>query len=238
MPQGKVVALMRVLMGLDRLCELGHHRPHRILLVEPLDKQMHPHTRQTGRHLDDLCARGNKPIAFGWPGTAPATIEPPCGPPPIDMTQAHRKRDLPLGDLVEEQPARAGRVLVEQCPQQGLLHLAELAPCIKGWTCICSTITLAWGKGHDFILLKRYFRMKSAHSPLQIHIHFYSQQNQCIRAKTLKSGRKCVKASQTPVFSQVILIPKASRWGQPLRCLFVGSLISTRILCVSATSGV
>src|SRR5215510_16209598 len=80
MQQGKVVALMRVLMGLDRLCELSHHRPHSIRLVEPLDKQMHPHKRQTGRHLDDLCARGNKPIAFSLPGSAPATIEPPCCP--------------------------------------------------------------------------------------------------------------------------------------------------------------
>src|SRR5262249_57467147 len=99
MHQGKVVALMRVLMSLDRLCELGHHRPDSILLVEPLDKQMHPHKRQTGRHLDDLCARGNKPIAFSLPGTAPATIEPPCGPPPIDLTQPPPHPDLPLRDL-------------------------------------------------------------------------------------------------------------------------------------------
>jgi hypothetical protein len=94
------------------------------------------------------------------------------------MTEAHRHRYLPLGDLGEEQPARARRVLVEQCPQQGLLNLAELAPCIKGWTCIFSTMTLAWGKVHDFILLKQYFQMQSAHSPLQGNIHFYSQQNQ------------------------------------------------------------
>jgi hypothetical protein len=94
------------------------------------------------------------------------------------MPKAHRHRYLPLGDLVEEPPARARRVLVEQCPQQGLLNLAELAPCIKGWTCILSTITLAWGKVHDFILLQRYFRMQSAPSPLQVNVHFYSQQNQ------------------------------------------------------------
>src|SRR5229473_1677907 len=59
--QGKVVARMRVLMGLDRLRELGHHRAKGILLVEPMGKQMHPHKRQMGRDLDDLGARGNRP---------------------------------------------------------------------------------------------------------------------------------------------------------------------------------
>jgi hypothetical protein len=39
-------------------------------------------------------------------------------------------------------------------------------------------MTLAEGQGHDFLLLQPYFRMKSAHSPLQGNVHFYSQQNQ------------------------------------------------------------
>jgi len=94
------------------------------------------------------------------------------------MTQAHRNRYLPVGNLVEEDPALAPRVLVEYSPQQGLRKLAQLSPSRKGWTDIFSEITLAWGKVHDFILLQRYFRMQSAPSPLQVNVHFYSQQNQ------------------------------------------------------------
>src|SRR5215471_1404411 len=143
MPQGTVVTRMRGLIGRDRLRELGHHWAKGLLVVKPPGKQMHPYTRQTGCHVDDLCASGNRPMALNLPRAAPATIEPPGGPPPIDMPQGHRKRSLPLGNLVEEDPARARRVLVEQGPQQGLLHLAELAPRPKSWACICSKITLA-----------------------------------------------------------------------------------------------
>jgi hypothetical protein len=69
------------------------------------------------------------------------------------MTQAHRNRYLPVGNLVEEDPALAPRVLLEYGPQQGLRNLAQLSPSRKGWTEIFSEITLAWGKMHDFILL-------------------------------------------------------------------------------------
>src|SRR5229473_756845 len=123
--QGKVVARMRVLMGLDRLRELGHHR-----------------------------ARGNRPRAFSLTRASLAPIASPGGPPPVDMTKAHRKRSLPLGDLVEKHSARALRLLLEQGPQQGLLNFAKLSSTIKGWTCIFSEVTLAEGELHDFILLE------------------------------------------------------------------------------------
>src|SRR5712691_3604969 len=96
MQQGKVIARMRVLMGLYRLRELGHHRTKGILLVEPMGKQMHPHKRQTGRDLDDLGARGNRPRAFSLTRASLAPIESAGGPPAGEMTKSHRKRYLPL----------------------------------------------------------------------------------------------------------------------------------------------
>ena len=57
MPQGKVVARRRVLMRLDCLGELGHNRAKGPVLVEPMGKQMHADTRQTGRHLDEMPLR-------------------------------------------------------------------------------------------------------------------------------------------------------------------------------------
>jgi len=68
------------------------------------------------------------------------------------MAQAHRNQYLPVGGLVEEDPAWAHRVLLEQAPQQGLLNFAQLSSSRKGWTCLFSELTLAWGKEHAFIL--------------------------------------------------------------------------------------
>ena len=41
MQQGKVVARMRLLIGLYRLRELSHNRVKGLLLVEPMGKHMH-----------------------------------------------------------------------------------------------------------------------------------------------------------------------------------------------------
>src|SRR6266446_10302115 len=152
MQQGKVVVRMRRLIGLYRLLELGYHRAKGPLVVEPLGKQMHAHTRQMGRDPDDLCARGNRPMAFSLMRASLTAIEPPGGPPPVDMAQAHRNQYLPVGGLVEEDPAWAHRVLLEQAPPQGLLNFAQLSSSRKGWTCLFSELTLAWGKEHAFIL--------------------------------------------------------------------------------------
>jgi len=45
------------------------------------------------------------------------------------------------------------RVLVEQGPQEGLLHVAKFAPSTKGWTCPLIEGTLARGEVHDILLL-------------------------------------------------------------------------------------
>src|SRR6266851_2971166 len=167
MQQGKVVVRVRVLMGLDRLRELGHHWAKGLLVVEPLGKQMHPHTRQTRRDLDDLCQSGPRPRAFSGTRASLTAVEPPGGPPPVDMAQAHRNQYLPVGGLVEEDPAWARRVLLEQAPPQGLLNFAQLSSSRKGWTCLFSELTLAWGKEHAFLLLNHY----SSGGSLHMHPH-------------------------------------------------------------------
>src|SRR6266849_2390582 len=140
MQQGKVIFRMRLLMGLDRLRQLGHHRAKGIVLVEPLGKQMHSDTRHMGRDPDDLCARGNRPMPPSLTRAALATIEPPIDPPAVDMAKAHRYRRLQLADLVEEPAARALRIRLEQDPQQGLLHFAQLSAKIQGWTGLFSEV--------------------------------------------------------------------------------------------------
>jgi hypothetical protein len=67
------------------------------------------------------------------------------------MAQAHRKRYLPLAELVEEHPARALRILLEHAPHQGLLNVAQLSARIKGWTWLVSEGTLASDELHGFI---------------------------------------------------------------------------------------
>ena len=57
MQQGKVIARMRLLIGLYRLRELSHHRVKGMLLVEPMGKQMHADKRQTGYNLDEMPLR-------------------------------------------------------------------------------------------------------------------------------------------------------------------------------------
>ena len=44
MEQGKVIAWMRLLIGLYRLRELSHNRVKGMLLVEPMGKHMHADT--------------------------------------------------------------------------------------------------------------------------------------------------------------------------------------------------
>src|SRR6266705_1026073 len=134
MQQGQVVVWMRELIGLDRLLELSHHWTKGLLLVEPMGKQMHAHKREMGRDPVDRCDRGHRLMACRLLRAALGTIEPPYSPPPVEMANTHRNRSLPVGDLVEEHPTRARRVLVEQVPQQGLLNFTQLAPSTKGWT--------------------------------------------------------------------------------------------------------
>src|SRR5712692_3322166 len=160
---------MRSLMGGYHLLEAGHNRAKGMLLVEPVGKEMHAYIRQTGRDLDKRCARGTRAMAWRLTRAALATIELPLSPPAVDMADAHCQRSLSFGYLVEEHPTRALRVLVEQGPQQGLLHVAELSSSTKGWTCTCIEVRLTQGEVHGFILLNIQFRMKSAHLPLCVN---------------------------------------------------------------------
>src|SRR5467141_1073212 len=192
MQQGKVIVRLRLLMDLDRLRELGHHWGKGLLVVEPMGKQMPTHTRHLGCDPDDFCARGHRPITVSATRAALRTIEPPGGSPPIDMAQVHRNRQLPLGDLIEQHPARALWLLLEQAPQQSLLNFTELSSRTKRWTRNLSEVILLQGEWHGFILLEQDFRMKSVHSLLQVNAHFYPQQNQLIRNKISKPCRKRV----------------------------------------------
>jgi len=88
------------------------------------------------------------------------------------MAKTHHHWYLPLSDLVQEHSARALRVLLEQCPQQGLLPYTKLSPGTKGWTRTLIEGTLVEGALHNFILPDIYFRMKSAHPPLGGNGHF------------------------------------------------------------------
>src|SRR6266446_6365223 len=200
MQQGKVIVRRRLLMDLDRLRELGHHWGKGLLVVEPLGKQMHTHTRHLGCDPDDFCARGHRPITVSATRAALRTIEPPGGSPPIDMAQVHRNRQLPLGDLIEQHPARALWLLLEQAPQQSLLNFTELSSRTKRWTRNLSEVILLQGEWHGFILLEQDFRMKSVHSLLQVNAHFYPQQNQLIRNKISKPCRKRAGVSRPAIF--------------------------------------
>jgi hypothetical protein len=103
-------------MGLYGLRELGHNRVKGPLVVEPMRKEMHAHTRQTGPDADDRCSRDTRPRVWRLTRTSLATIALPLHPPPVELAQADRNRSLPPRGLVESQPARALRVLLEQAP--------------------------------------------------------------------------------------------------------------------------
>jgi len=99
MYQGKIVARMRVLMGLYHLRALLHHRIKEPLLVEPSGKQMHAHIRQPRGNVDDLCASGHRPLV-GRPARASfTTIELPGRPPPVEMADTHGHGYWALGNL-------------------------------------------------------------------------------------------------------------------------------------------
>lgn len=57
MQQGKVIARMRLLLGLYRLRALSHHRVKGLLWVEPMGKHMHTDEGQPGRNRDQLSLR-------------------------------------------------------------------------------------------------------------------------------------------------------------------------------------
>jgi len=134
MQQGKVLVGMGTPMGLNGLLELDDDCAKDIVLVEPVGKEMHAHIRQPGRGLDDLRTQGNRPTAWRLARAPLGPMELPLSPPPVEMADTHGNGSLPLGDLVEEDAARARWVLLEHGPQQSLLDFTKLAPSTKGWT--------------------------------------------------------------------------------------------------------
>src|SRR6266446_3736562 len=127
-----------------------------------------PTQRRTPCDLDDLCASGHRPLVRRPARASLATIDLPGRPPPVEMADTHGNRSLVVSHLVEEHSAGALRVVMEQGPQQRLLHFAQLASRTTRWTCTLSEATLARGGWHDFILLDIQFRMKSAPPPLYL----------------------------------------------------------------------
>jgi hypothetical protein len=150
-------------MALDSLFELPHHRSKGIVLLKPMGKQMHPDKRHVGHDLDARCQSANRPMPLSLTRAPLWAIEPQANSPPVDLAKAHPDLYLAPCGLVEERPARARWLLLEEGPQQGLLNFTKFSASIKRWTCIRIAITLRGGKLHDFILLDRQFRMKSAH---------------------------------------------------------------------------
>ena len=73
MQQRKVVVGMRSLMGLDRLLELVYNWAKCPVLIEPMRKEMHANTQQTGRDPHERCAGENRWTVFGL---ARATLGP------------------------------------------------------------------------------------------------------------------------------------------------------------------
>jgi hypothetical protein len=62
MQEGKVVVGMGLLMGLDGLPELSHHRVEGPVLIEPMLKEMHAYIEQTGLDSDDRGAGSRRPM--------------------------------------------------------------------------------------------------------------------------------------------------------------------------------
>jgi hypothetical protein len=95
-------------------------------------EEMHANIRQTGRDLYERCTRDNRRTAFCLARATLGPIELPADPEPIELADAHREWCLSHGDLVEQDPAWALRVIVEPSPHEGLLNVAKLSPSIKG----------------------------------------------------------------------------------------------------------
>jgi hypothetical protein len=95
-------------------------------------EEMHANKRQTGRDLYERYTRANRRTAFCLARATLRPIELPQDSEPIELADAHRDWCPSLCDLVEQDPARALRVIVEPSPHQGLLNVAKLSPSIKG----------------------------------------------------------------------------------------------------------
>jgi hypothetical protein len=130
--QRKGVVGLGAFMGLYRRLESGHNRSKCLLRVEPMCEEMHANTRQTGRDRYERSPGAKRRTAFGVARATLGPIELPEAPEPLKLADAQRYGCPSLGDLVEQDPARALRVIVKPSPQPGLRNVAKLASSIKG----------------------------------------------------------------------------------------------------------
>jgi hypothetical protein len=101
MQEGKGVVGMGLLIGLDGVLELSHHRVKSALLFEPMLKEMHAHIEQTRLDSDDLSAGGRRSMTGSGARAALGAAELPPSSQAVKMTDTDVKRDLTLGHLVE-----------------------------------------------------------------------------------------------------------------------------------------
>jgi hypothetical protein len=132
--QGTVITRVRVLMSLDGLRALGHNRGKGPLVIEPMGQEVDAHRGQTGPHLDDRCAGGRRPQAWGVSRAALRPIALPPVPQAIEIAHTEVKGGMRLGDLVEQEPTGALGVVMQHGPHPGLLDVTTLSTGTKGWT--------------------------------------------------------------------------------------------------------
>src|SRR5712692_9593065 len=133
---------MRLLMRFYRLGELGHNRAKGLVLVEPMGKQMHADTRQTGHNLDEMPLRLRFFLRAHSARSPFASIEPPCLPQAIDLTEGDSNLPLRFCDRMEHHAAWTGGIVVQQLPKKGLVNFRHFSPSTKCWTRIVHWITL------------------------------------------------------------------------------------------------
>ena len=99
-------------MCLYRLCELSHNRAKGLVLVEPLGQQMHADKRQPRHNLDEMSLRLRFFCGLARRGRPFPSIEPPCLPQAIDLTEGDSDLPLRFCDRMEHQAAWTGGIVV------------------------------------------------------------------------------------------------------------------------------
>jgi len=85
-----------------------------------------------------------------WPPFA--SIEPPCLPHPIDVTEGDSNLPLRFRYRMEHQATWTGRIVVEQLPQKGLVRFRHLSSSIQCWFRVVNGLPL--DSLHALVLLK------------------------------------------------------------------------------------
>ena len=80
------------------------------------------------------------------------SIEPPCLPQAIDVTEGDSNLPLRFCDRMEHHAAWTGGIVVEELPQKGLVRFSHLSSSTKFWSRVVNWVPL--GYRHASILLK------------------------------------------------------------------------------------